>query len=176
MRLGHVTNRSLSHTYQVNTKRSMHMSLHSLFHKPRSFARDVLRKLDWMGPLLSRITLGVLFISTGWGKIHNLAKVTAYFAELGIPAPAFQATLVSYVELLGGALLLVGLVADFAAIPLLISMLVAIVTAKRNEVYGVADLFGLVEWTYLVLLAWVALAGAGKVSLDHLWLKRGRAK
>ena len=132
-------------------------------------------KVDWLAPLLGRVTVGVLFMSTGWGKVHNLGKVTAFFTELGIPAPAFQATLVSYVELVGGALILVGLVADFAAVPLIISMLVAIVTAKQKEVHGLPDLFGLVEWTYLVLLAWIALAGAGKVSLDYYWLKRGRS-
>ncbi len=75
---------------------------------------------------------------------------------------------------MGGALLVVGLLADFAAVPLIISMLVAILTAKRHEVHGLADLFGLVEWTYLVLLVWVALAGAGKASLDYHWLKRER--
>ncbi|HEY5958549.1 MAG TPA: DoxX family protein [Polyangiaceae bacterium] len=133
------------------------------------------RQCDWMAPLIARITLGILFISTGWGKVHDLTRVTAFFAQLGIPAPAFHATLVSYVELVGGALLLVGLFAELAAIPLMISMLVAIVTAKRGEVEGLPDLFGLVEWTYFVLLVWVALAGAGKASLAAIWHKRSNA-
>ena len=119
--------------------------------------------------LLGRVTLGVLFMSTGWGKVHSLDKVTAFFTELGIPAPGFHAVLVSFTELIGGALLLVGLASRMAALPLLVSMAVAILTAKRDEVAGLSDLFGLVEWTYLVLLAWVALAGPGRISLDH-WL------
>jgi putative oxidoreductase len=130
--------------------------------------------LNWAAPLLGRVTLGVLFMSTGWGKVHHLNKVTSFFTELGIPAPAFQATLVSYVELIGGGLLLIGLASEFAAVPLIVSMLVAIMTAKRHEIHGLPDLFGLVEWTYLVLLIWVVLTGAGKVSLDYLW--RGRQK
>ncbi len=150
--------------------------MHSLLVSTKSRVRILLTKLDWVAPLLGRVTLGVLFVSTGWGKVHHLDKVARFFSELGIPAPAFQATLVSYVELIGGALLLLGLIADFAAVPLIISMLVAIVTAKRHEVHGLPDLFGLVEWTYLVLLTWVALAGAGKASLDYHWLKRGRVK
>ncbi|HEY8947081.1 MAG TPA: DoxX family protein, partial [Polyangiaceae bacterium] len=112
---------------------------------------------------------GVLFMSTGWGKVHSLDKVTQFFTELHIPAPAFQATMVSYVELIGGALLLVGLASRFAAIPLIASMVVAIITAKADEVHGLADLFGLVEWTYLALLVWIAIAGAGSVSLDRLF-------
>lgn len=127
----------------------------------------VVARLDWLAPLLGRVTLGVLFMSTGWGKVHNLAKVAAFFAELHIPAPAIQAAFVSYVELIGGALILIGLFARWASLPLIGSMAVAILTAKADEVHGLPDLFGLVEWTYLVLLVWVALAGPGRVSLDH---------
>ena len=105
------------------------------------------KKLDWAAPLLGRVTLGVLFMSTGWGKVHSLDKVTAFFTELGIPAPGYHAVLVSFTELIGGALLLVGLASRMAALPLLVSMAVAILTAKRDEVAGLSDLFGLVEWT-----------------------------
>ena len=131
-------------------------------------------KLEFVGPLVARFTLGVLFVSTGWGKVHSLDKVTAFFTELGIPAPAFQATLVSFVELIGGALLILGLASRLAALPLVVSMAVAILTAQREQVHGLPDLFGLVEWTYLALLLWVALAGPGKVSLDHVLFARSR--
>jgi putative oxidoreductase len=129
------------------------------------------QRLDWLAPFIGRVTLGILFMSTGWGKVRNLSKVAEFFSELGIPSPSFNAALVSYVELIGGALVLVGLLTELASIPLLISMFVAIITAKRSEVHGLPDLFGLVEWTYLVLLAWIAIAGPGKLSLSH-WLKR----
>lgn len=173
--LRYVTNLSLGLTLRKGHQREIAVSNYSLYDKPKRFARIALGKIDWLAPLLGRVTLGVLFVSTGWGKVHNLDRVAGFFTELGIPAPAFQATLVSYVELIGGSLLLAGLVADFAAVPLIISMFVAIITAKRHEVHGLPDLFGLVEWTYLVLLVWVALAGSGKMSLDYYWLKRGRA-
>ena len=142
----------------------------------RQRAQRVVSRLDWLAPLLARITLGVLFISTGWGKVHNLAKVAAFFAELHIPAPAIQATFVSYVELIGGALILLGLFARLASLPLIGSMAVAILTAKVDEVHGLPDLFGLVEWTYLALLVWLALAGPGRVSIDHfLFARRPRS-
>jgi putative oxidoreductase len=138
----------------------------------RQRAERVVTRLDWLAPLLARVTLGVLFMSTGWGKVHNLAKVAAFFAELHIPAPAIQAAFVSYVELIGGALILVGLLARLASLPLIGSMAVAILTAKADEVHGLPDLFGLVEWTYLALLIWIALAGPGRVSLDHFLFAR----
>jgi putative oxidoreductase len=131
------------------------------------------RRIEWLAPLVARITLGVLFMSTGWGKVHSLDKVTAFFTDLGIPAPGLNAHVVSFVELIGGMLLLVGLASRLAALPLIASMAVAILTAQREQVHGLPDLFGLVEWTYLALLVWVAVAGPGKVSLDHLLSRRG---
>jgi putative oxidoreductase len=142
----------------------------------RARALGVVSKLDWLAPLVARTTLGVLFVSTGWGKVHSLDKVTAFFTELQIPAPAFHAVLVSYVELIGGALLVLGLTSRLAAVPLIVSMAVAILTAQRENLHGLPDLFGLVEWTYLALLLWVALAGPGKVSLDHLLSSRRRER
>lgn len=134
----------------------------------RERAESVLKKVEFVAPGVARLTLGVLFMSTGWGKVHSLAKVTAFFTDLGIPAPGLNAHVVSFVELVGGALLCVGLASRLAAVPLMVSMLVAILTAQREQVHGLPDLFGLVEWTYFALLLWVALAGPGKLSLDHL--------
>lgn len=142
----------------------------------RSRALGITQKLDWLGPLVARTTLGVLFVSTGWGKVHNLAKVTAYFAELHIPFPGIQAPMVSFIELIGGALLVVGLASRFAALPLMGSMAVAILTAQRANVHDLPDLFGIVEWTYFALLLWVALAGPGKISLDHLLFGQQRSR
>jgi putative oxidoreductase len=136
-------------------------------------AKTVLERTDFVAPATARFTLGVLFVSTGWGKVHSLDKVTAFFTELGIPAPGFHAPFVSFVELIGGALLLVGLGSRLAAVPLMVSMLVAIVTAQREQVHALADLFGLVEWTYFALLLYVAASGPGRLSLDHLLFGRG---
>ena len=142
----------------------------------RARALNLTQNLDWLGPLVARFTLGVLFVSTGWGKVHNLAKVTAYFGELGIPFPGIQAPMVSFIELIGGALLVIGLATRLAAVPLMGSMAVAILTAQRENLHGLPDLFGLVEWTYFALLLWVALAGPGKISLDHLLFGHERAE
>ena len=150
------------------------MALRALIESVRARTDVALKRADFFAPLLARVTLGVLFVSTGWAKINNLDKVTSFFAELGIPAPQLQAPFVSAVELVGGALLLVGLGSRLAAIPLVASMAVAIVTAKREEVSNLPDLFGLVEWTYLAMLVWVALTGPGRASLDHLLFGRAR--
>jgi putative oxidoreductase len=125
-------------------------------------------RLAFLAPLLARFTVGVAFLESGWGKVHNLDRVTEFFTELGIPAPAFQATFVSWVELVGGALLLLGLGTRLAAVPLLCTMIVALLTAKAEDITGVGELVGAIEFTYLALLAWLALAGGGAGSLDRV--------
>jgi putative oxidoreductase len=129
-------------------------------------------KISFLGPLLARLTVGVVFVGTGWGKIHDLPKVAEFFEELHIPAPHFQAGLVATTELVGGSLLLVGLMTRLAALPLAFTMVVAILTAKLPKVEGITDFFGFEEVTYLVVFLWIALAGPGPVSIDWLISKR----
>jgi putative oxidoreductase len=125
-----------------------------------------------VGPLLARLTVGLVFIGTGWGKLHSLDKVTEFFTSLGIPAPGFQARLVASVELLGGVSMLLGLGVRLTGIPLASTMVVAILTAKRADIDGLTTLVGFEEWSYLVFFVWLVLAGAGPLSLDHLIGKR----
>ncbi len=98
--------------------------------------------------------------------------MTGFFTELGIPAPGFNATLASFTELVCGAFLVVGLGSRLAACPLVVTMVVAIVTAKKDDLHGVTDLVGFVEWTYLALLGVVAILGPGAASLDALVAKQ----
>jgi putative oxidoreductase len=88
--------------------------------------------------------------------------------------PEIVTPFVSGVEFVGGFLLLVGLLTRFAAVPMMIVMLVAIVAAKAAEVDSLETLLGFEEISYLVMFAWLAIAGPGPVSLDHLVLRTFR--
>ena len=68
-------------------------AMHAL-HRAQLRALTVARSLADFAPLVARITLGAVFAGTGWGKLTHLDKVTAFFTELGLPAPHFQATMV----------------------------------------------------------------------------------
>src|SRR4051812_29057919 len=46
---------------------------------------SVLQSASFLAPLLGRLCVGLLFLSTGWGKVHSLDKVTHFFVTLGIP-------------------------------------------------------------------------------------------
>ena len=137
--------------------------------------RDTADKLVFLGPALARLTVGLVFIGTGWGKLHSLGDVTDFFASLHIPAPGFNARLAASTEFFGGILVLVGLGTRLVALPLAFTMVVAILTAKRGDITGLTALVGFEEWSYLVFFIWLALAGAGKLSLDHLVARRRRA-
>jgi putative oxidoreductase len=132
-------------------------------------------QLTFIGPALARLTVGLVFIGTGWGKLHSLGDVTDFFASLHIPAPGFNARLAATTELFGGILVLVGLGTRLATLPLAFTMVVAILTAKRTDITGLTALVGFDEWAYLVFFIWLAVAGAGPLSLDNLVSRfRGR--
>src|SRR5690349_19781674 len=122
----------------------------------------------WLSPTLARLTVGLVFFQSGWGKLHDLDKVTGFFTDLGIPHPWFQARLASTSEFVCGGLLLVGLATRFAAVPLIITMAVAIRTAQWENVDGIGSLVGLLEFAYVALLVWLATDGPGPISLDRL--------
>jgi hypothetical protein len=73
------------------------MSLDAL----RTRALAILDRFSWIGPLAVRLSLGAVFVGTGWGKLHNLEQVTNYFTSWD-PLPAVQAPMVSGIELVGG--------------------------------------------------------------------------
>ena len=140
--------------------------------KLRNLVLAVTGKLSWLPPTLARVTIGGLFLQTGWGKVHNLPQITEYFRSLGIPAPEIQAPFASATELVCGALILLGLFTRLASVPLIVTMTVAIATAKKADVHAFDDLFGIVEYLYIVVLVYLGIAGPGPLSLDNLLVRR----
>ena len=133
--------------------------------------RRVAHHLVWLAPLFARLTVGWVFMWSGWGKLQGLPQVTQNFAEWGIPLPHVLAPFVSGVEFFGGLFLLVGLLTRISAGALGITMIVAIRSAKWGDVDSLETLLGFDEFEYLALFLWLAVAGAGKISVDN-WLER----
>jgi putative oxidoreductase len=120
----------------------------------------------WLAPLLARVTVGWIFLWSGWGKLNDLPTVIENFVGWGIPFPNILAPFVSTIEFLGGLLLLLGLFTRLAAVPLIVVMIVAIFTAKWDEVDSLETLLGFDEAAYLALFLWLAVAGPGPMSID----------
>ena len=131
-------------------------------------AERIASAFRWLSPTLARLTVGLVFFQSGWGKLHDLESVTKYFGELGIPNPALQATVASTAEFVCGGLLLLGLATRFAVVPLIVTMCVAIATAQWENVDGLGSLVGLLEFAYIALLVWIGTDGPGPLSLDNL--------
>ncbi|MDB6090312.1 MAG: DoxX family protein [Gammaproteobacteria bacterium] len=136
---------------------------------------SVARHLMWVAPLFARITVGWVFLWSGWGKLNSLPQVTESFIGWGIPFPHILTPLTAGIEFFGGLFLLLGLYTRIAAGALAVTMIVAIKAARWSEVDSLETLLGFDETEYLALFLWLAIAGPGTVSLDHLlqrWYRR----
>ncbi len=138
----------------------------------RHLIHRVSASLRWLPPTVARLTLGWVFLQSGWGKLHSLDKVIGYFTELGIPAPQIQAPFVATMEFLCGALMLLGLCTRLASLPIIGIMLVALLTAQKADIHELSDLFGMAEYLYIALALWLGAYGAGPLSLDAVFAKR----
>jgi putative oxidoreductase len=125
----------------------------------------------WAGPLVMRLIVGYVFMLTGWGKLNNLPQMIQNFTEWGIPFPKILTPFVSGVEFFGGILLILGLFTRIPAAMLAVVMLVAIKSAKWENVDSLETLLGFEEMTYFAAFLWLAIAGPGAVSLDRLLLR-----
>ena len=128
----------------------------------------------WLPPLAVRIVVGWVFLWSGWQKLMILPRMIENFRSWGIPAPEVLTPLVSGIEFAGGLLLLVGLCTRIVAIPMMVVMMVAIAAAKWGDVDSLETLLGFEEVSYFVMFGYLAVAGPGPLSLDHLVLKATR--
>lgn len=68
--------------------------------------------------LVARVLLGVVLIAHGWQKFHEwtVAGTAESFAGMGVPMASAAAAVATWVELIGGAMLVVGLLTPLAAL------------------------------------------------------------
>jgi putative oxidoreductase len=87
--------------------------------------------------ILIRLVVGGVFLSEGIQKfLYPGENGVGRFTKIGIPAPEVMAPFVGVVEIVCGALILIGLLTRLAAIPLIIDMLVAILSTKIPILLG----------------------------------------
>ncbi|WP_042805857.1 DoxX family protein [Thioalkalivibrio sp. ALE19] len=103
-------------------------------------ALDTTRGADFLAPLLLRLYLAPVFWMAGTNKLDGLLpseQVVMWFGNpdwgLGMPFPYLMVLLSAYAEILGAIALLLGLATRWATIPLMITMVVAAVTAHLEH-------------------------------------------
>jgi putative oxidoreductase len=103
---------------------------------------------EGLAPLLLRLYLAPIMIQAGWTKIQGWENQVAWFGNadwgLGLPAPALFLGLAVAAELVGGIFILIGLATRWAAIPLMVTMVVAMLTVHAEN--GWAALADATSW------------------------------
>ena len=127
--------------------------------------------LTWLAPLIARIVVGQVFITSGLGKLKNLEIATGNFISWGIPLPQVLTPFVAGAEFVCGILIMIGLLTRISASILGVIMIVAICTALWPDVHSIDAFFRFDGVAYLALFLWLAVAGAGKISIDYYLTK-----
>lgn len=133
-------------------------------------AKRAIDALQFAAPLLTRLLVGVTFFYTGRGKLANLDRTAAFFADLGIPFPWVNAVFISSLEFFGGICLVLGLGTRVFAALLSSTMVVALLTADKDNLIAKfpSELTDVSPVVLLLFLVWLVLYGAGPVSLDRV--------
>ncbi len=87
--------------------------------------------------ILIRVMVGIVFLSEGIQKyLYPALRGVGRFERIGIPFPEFNGYFVGGLEILCGALVLLGWRIRFAVVPLICIMLVALFTTKLPILLG----------------------------------------
>jgi putative oxidoreductase len=147
----------------------------TLFFRLRHLYQRFFKTADYLQSpflLLIRLYWGWQLIQSGWGKLHNLEKVTDYFTSLGLPMPAQMAVFISCVELFGGIFLALGLLSRLTALVLTVNLISAYIIGDREALFSIFSdpdkFYAAAPYTFLVASLIVLIFGAGKLSLDEL--------
>ncbi|WP_334058371.1 HvfX family Cu-binding RiPP maturation protein [Alteromonas sp. S005] len=103
-----------------------------------------LQLADGIPLLLLRLYLAPVMIQAGWNKASSFESIVDWFGNddygLGLPMPLVMAFLATAAELVGGILLLFGALTRLVSIPLMITMIVAMVSVHaENGWLAIAD-------------------------------------
>jgi uncharacterized membrane protein YphA (DoxX/SURF4 family) len=132
--------------------------------------------------VLIRLMAGGVFVSEGILKFVYENQGVGRFAKLGFPFPDITATAIGAFEIVGGLLLVAGLFTRLVSIMFSIEMVVAMLTTKIALYLGTSPLappaappkVGIwavlhetrSDWAQLLCCLFLAIVGAGALSLD----------
>jgi len=105
------------------------MSLQSSSHPALSSADQIAAATSDFFMLFGRILIGWIFIRSGYGKLFDIPAVAASFPARGIPA--WMAYISVPAEFFGGLAILFGFATRYAAVVMIIFVLVASFTSHR---------------------------------------------
>ncbi|MDO4611139.1 DoxX family protein [Corynebacterium sp.] len=123
--------------------------------------------------LIVRLIVGGIFAAHGWDKIFitGVDATTGYFVGWGIPQAEMTVWLAAMLEMIGGALLVLGLLAPIVAGVLVVEMLIAAWFVHMGNGLFIAD--GGPEFVLSLIagLIIIVVFGAGRASLDRVFTR-----
>ena len=120
-----------------------------------------------------RFAVGLIFFTQGLLKYIDPNMGVNRFTRIGFPHPAFTAHFVGAFEMVCGALVLLGFLTRFAAVPLLVVICTAIATTKIPELWRANQGFWFMvsdartDFSMLLSLLFLLIAGAGAWAIDE---------
>jgi putative oxidoreductase len=138
---------------------------------------------QWVGILVARLAIGLLFFLSGRGKLFvpgRREQMRQTLIEAHVPFPELNAVFVSIVEFACGLLLIVGALTPLACAMLGCVMVMAIATTAIHNIKAASPLNWFSEFLYLpevlslVILLWLFFSGPEWISVDHLILSEIR--
>ncbi len=144
---------------------------------------DELHAWQWLGILIARLAVGLLFFLSGRGKLfvpERREQMRETLVAAHVPFPELNALFVSTVEVVFGLLLILGAITPLACAMLTGVIIVAIATTAIRSIKAMSPLGWLSEFLYLpevlclVILFWLLLSGPGWFSVDHVIFSNAR--
>lgn len=125
-------------------------------------------RLDAIALLLLRLLFGGSMVyAHGWGKLTNFEAYSEQFPDpIGL-GPVVSLGLATFAEVFCAIAVVIGLFTRLATIPLLITMLVAVLVVHADDPFAKKELGLLYIGGFALLLA----RGAGPLSIDA-WISR----
>ena len=113
-----------------------------------------------LGILLIRIAVGLVFLMHGWGKVGNMEMVQGMFVGFGLPAAT--GIIITWLEVIGGLALILGILPRVFGLLFGIEMLVAVfLTGAFANGYNQHEL----EILLMLLSFGIVLTGSGRFAL-----------
>jgi len=125
--------------------------------------------------LLGRLLLGIIFVLSGYGKLMGLAAFAASLEKNGVPFASVIAPLGAAVEFFGGLAIVLGIEVRYAALLMVLFVIVATGISHRfweqadaamqrgQQVHFMKNVA--IAGGFLVL----HVAGGGRLALERLW-------
>jgi putative oxidoreductase len=94
----------------------------------RVFGLSLPAQLSEVASLVVRVIVGIIIAAHGWEKLTVIGPANfgqGLLAQSGVPLPIFMGYVVTFTEVIGGILLIVGLLSRLVALLLTINLIIA---------------------------------------------------